>query len=123
MPTSHLSEYEWTTVFEKFGVLKHLAFAHVSNTQLSIARHYGGIQFDGHSFTYIPATDELIRDDVLKFIVKQRRAAAKQVPSLIASEPAYPAVPSSSGTSDLQPPLACVGGGSFLDAVPHEAPR
>ena len=47
----------------------------VSMTQLSIARHYGGCKFQGDSYTYLPHTDELIRDDVLKWQRKQNRAA------------------------------------------------
>lgn len=45
----------------------------VSQTQLSIARYCGGIKYNGDSFTYMPTTDELVRDDVLKFIVKKRK--------------------------------------------------
>ena len=48
----------------------------VSRTQLSIARHYGGIKFQGAQYDYLPDTDELIRDDVRKWIAKNRKAAA-----------------------------------------------
>ena len=47
----------------------------VSMTQLSIARHYGGCTYQGDSYTYLPHTDELIRDDVLNWQRKQKRAA------------------------------------------------
>ena len=47
----------------------------VSMTQLSIARYYGGCKFQGDSYTYLPHTDELIRDDVLKWQRKQKRTA------------------------------------------------
>lgn len=47
----------------------------VSMTQLSIARHYGGCKYQGESYTYLPHTDELIRDDVLKWQRKHKRAA------------------------------------------------
>jgi hypothetical protein len=53
----------------------------VSHTQLSIARHYGGIGFNGQKYTYLPLTDELIRDDVLRWMtrrMKKAQAAAKQ---------------------------------------------
>lgn len=50
-----------------------IAYRDVSMTQLSIARHYGGAQLPGGSFTYIPHTDELIRDDVLRYVTKLRR--------------------------------------------------
>ena len=45
----------------------------VMNTQLSIARHYGGIIYQGVSYTYFPDGDELIRDDVLQWITKRRK--------------------------------------------------
>lgn len=48
---------------------------HVSQTQLSIARHYGGIIFNGSAYTYDPTTDELVRDDILKFVMKLRKKA------------------------------------------------
>ena len=49
----------------------------VSQTQFSIARHYGGVVFKGQSYTYLPATDELIRDDVANWLAKHRRAERK----------------------------------------------
>jgi hypothetical protein len=49
----------------------------VMNTQLSIARFSGGITFNSHHFTYFPAGDELIRDDVLQRVTKARQAAEK----------------------------------------------
>lgn len=39
----------------------------VSSTEFSIARRYGGIIFGCDRYTYIPPTDELIRDDVLRW--------------------------------------------------------
>jgi len=47
----------------------------VSMTQLSIARHFGGCKYQGDFYTYLPHTDELIRNDVLKWQQKQKRAA------------------------------------------------
>ena len=49
----------------------------VSATQLSISRHYGGCKFNGEHYTYLPLTDELIRDDVLKFVNKLRKSPKK----------------------------------------------
>ena len=49
----------------------------VSQTQFSIARHCGGIQFNGDQYTYLPATDELIRADVLRWKNQQDRKARK----------------------------------------------
>lgn len=53
----------------------------VSMTQLSIARHYGGIKYNGESYTYLPKTDELIRDDVLKWQTKNAKNAKKSLPN------------------------------------------
>lgn len=53
----------------------------VSSTQLSIARHYGGIIFQGEGYTYNPIADELIRNDVLKWkmgLEKKEKKARKQ---------------------------------------------
>lgn len=49
---------------------------HASQTQFSIARHYGGCRFNGHEYTYVPTTDELIRLDFFKLVTKQRRKDA-----------------------------------------------
>ncbi len=45
----------------------------VSMTQLIIARFYGGAKFNGEKYTYFPGTDELVRDDVLKWKKKQKK--------------------------------------------------
>lgn len=45
----------------------------VSSSQLSIARHYGAIKFNSHTYKYMPETDELIRDDCLRFLQKIRK--------------------------------------------------
>ena len=49
----------------------------VSQTQFSIARYYGGVVFKGMHYTYLPATDELIRADVAKWLAKYRRTEKK----------------------------------------------
>ena len=46
----------------------------VSQSQMSIARHYGGCTWQGEKYTYMPPTDELIRDDVLHWLVAKRKA-------------------------------------------------
>jgi hypothetical protein len=46
----------------------------VSKTQLSIARYYGDIKFNGHFYTYFKGTDTLIREDVLRWLTKRRKA-------------------------------------------------
>jgi len=50
----------------------------VSHTQLSIARSCGVIKFNGYIYIYHPMTDELIREDVLKWQTKQWRLNQKQ---------------------------------------------
>lgn len=66
----------------------------VSQTQFSIARYYGGMKYNGDSYTYCQLTDECIRDDVRAKIMKDRRAAekaaklkAKEVPSPVENHP------------------------------------
>ena len=51
--------------------------SHASQTQFSIARHYGGCKFNGHEYTYVPTTDELIRLDFFKLVTKERKKKAK----------------------------------------------
>lgn len=50
---------------------------HVSQTQLSIARYYGGCSFNGHGYTYNPVDDTLTRNDVLKGEIKTKKQLAK----------------------------------------------
>ena len=52
----------------------------VSGSQFSIARHYGGIKFQQSDYTYLPHSDELIRDDVLKWARKNVKPATKSTP-------------------------------------------
>ena len=49
----------------------------VSHGMFSIARHYGGAKYNGKFYSYVPTTDELIRDDVVKWLAKRRKAAKK----------------------------------------------
>lgn len=44
----------------------------VSQSQFSVARHYGGAKFNDASYTYDPKADELVRDDVLKWLKSRR---------------------------------------------------
>ena len=50
---------------------------HVSQTQFSVSRYYGGCTYRSESYTYLPHTDELIRDDVLRWMQKKRQSKAK----------------------------------------------
>jgi hypothetical protein len=51
---------------------------HVRSTQFSVARHYGGAKYNGWHYMYIPTTDELVRDDVVKWVQRKRRFDALQ---------------------------------------------
>lgn len=76
--SSYLTEDEVVSLQDS-GLHKRAVFAicGVSQTIFSIARHYGGAEIQGERFTYFPEHDELIRDDVLKFIRRQRAKTAK----------------------------------------------
>ena len=50
----------------------------VSRSQFSIARHYGGINYNGERYTYFCSTDELVRDDVLKWKKKTKKLTPAQ---------------------------------------------
>ena len=50
----------------------------VSRGMFSVARLYGRAKYNGASYTYIPETDELVRDDVVKAV---QRAERKRKPS------------------------------------------
>ncbi len=58
----------------KFGRHTNVAFANITHTQLSIARHYGGCKVQGRYFVYNAVDDSLIREDVVKFIAELRNA-------------------------------------------------
>lgn len=51
--------------------------AGVSDTQFSVARHYGGCTYNGQHYVYLPLTDELIRHDVLQWLAKKEREQRK----------------------------------------------
>lgn len=52
----------------------------VSMTQLSIARFYGGINYNGEHYIYLPETDELIRKDVFKWKQDQDKKTRRREP-------------------------------------------
>lgn len=60
----------------KFGRNTNVAYANVSMTQLSIARHYGGAKVEGKQFIYNDRDDSLIREDVVKWFAKRKAAAS-----------------------------------------------
>jgi hypothetical protein len=73
---------------KKFSVLSDLdscplhrkspfGITNVTQTQFSIARYYGGINFNGSMYIYYPDTDELIREDVMKWRAKELKKKHK----------------------------------------------
>ena len=65
-----------TAIALKFGSTTGVLYRNVSQTQLSIARHYGGCKISGHDYVYDPTDDSLIRADVLKFLKKKKPKAS-----------------------------------------------
>lgn len=49
----------------------------ISSSIFSLARH-DGMMFQGCHYSYIPAHDECVRDDVLTFVMKLRNVKAKK---------------------------------------------
>ena len=49
------------------------ALCSVSQGFFSIARHYGGLTFQGCHYTYMPGHEECVRDDVLMLVAKMRK--------------------------------------------------
>lgn len=54
------------------------ALCSVSQGFFSIARHFGGLTFQGCSYTYMPGDDECVRDDVLQLVKKLRKTSASR---------------------------------------------
>jgi len=52
-------------------------YYNVSQTQMSIARHYGGMIVNGASYLYDPTTDTLVRQDVVKSEAKAKKRKKK----------------------------------------------
>lgn len=50
---------------------------YVSQGIFSIARFAGGAKINGASYTYLPNTDELIRDDAMKWVTRRRKEEKK----------------------------------------------
>jgi hypothetical protein len=51
------------------------SFKDVSNTGLALAQIYGGCNYMGQTYTYFPDTDELVRDDVLRWAKRKPKTA------------------------------------------------
>jgi hypothetical protein len=54
------------------------AIRNVSASIFSIARHYGGVRAYSTYYVYLSESDELIRDDVFKLVMKWRKSAEKE---------------------------------------------
>ena len=75
---NYLTDAEILAVnLSKLDKLTPFAISGVSNSQLSIARYYGGCTYQGRGYMYVPLSDELIRDDVVKFLAKYRKEQKK----------------------------------------------
>lgn len=74
MSKSHLSGVENCGLHKRtpYGITD------VSMTQFSVARFSGACKFNGEFYTYFPDTDELIRDDVLRFLSKNKPTPSKR---------------------------------------------
>ena len=59
----------------------------ISTSIFSVARHFGGMTYQGCKYTYMGSQfDECVRDDVLKLVTKLRQAGAKDVRSAAIAE-------------------------------------
>lgn len=76
---SYLTESE-VEALQSSGLHRDTYYAvrHVTDTIFSVARFYGAATIQGEPFTYFPDTDELIRDDVLKFVTQLRKRKRKR---------------------------------------------
>lgn len=45
----------------------------ISQGMFSLARHYGGMTYQGKSYIYLPEHDECVRADVVKAVEKMRK--------------------------------------------------
>lgn len=75
MTNSYLTESEIDAIQHLHKKTPYLITG-VSYGYFSVARHYGGATMNGSSYTYIPDSDELVRDDVLKAVKKLRKKAS-----------------------------------------------
>lgn len=76
--TCYLTEEELTAL-KRTELSRKTPFAiqHVSSGIFSVARHTGGAVYKGWGYKYFPASDELVRHDVVKWAERKRRFAEK----------------------------------------------
>lgn len=86
MKVDELTLVEWQGIIDTCGLPSTPARAmRCENTQLTIARFYGGITFNGHTYMYFEPWHQgeramlLVRDDVVKYVCNllKKRASAK----------------------------------------------
>ncbi len=75
--TSYLTEADLASV-QVLHKNAPYALMNVSQGQFSIARHFGGMTFNGCRYTYMDGHDECIRDDVLSLVQKLRKLKKKE---------------------------------------------
>jgi hypothetical protein len=52
-------------------------YHNVSQSQMSVARYYGGMTVNGQYYAYDPTTDTLVRQDVVKREAKAKKRKKK----------------------------------------------
>lgn len=53
------------------------AITGVSSSLFSVARYYGGCTYHNCRYVYVQLDDELVREDVLRWLTKWRKRASK----------------------------------------------
>lgn len=65
---------KYTDMIDEIDAMKNqILFENISLTQLSIARHYGGIKVNGVYYFYIPDKDALLRKDWVKKLAASKK--------------------------------------------------
>lgn len=84
---SHLSEIE-LLLLDLSDLPRDTPFiiGNVMQTQFSISRYYGGCTFMGKHYSYVPTTDELIREDVVRWLTRERKRARAEAKKLGATD-------------------------------------
>ena len=76
--TNYLTADEVQAAEQKLHQRAPYALCNVSMGFFSIARHYGGLTYQGCHYTYVQGHDECVRDDVLRLVTKLRKKPASQ---------------------------------------------
>jgi hypothetical protein len=78
LPTLETLRENQESLRKKFGSTETIGYPNISNSQLSIARYYGGCKVNNQDYTYNPADDSLIRADIIKFLNKLNKKKLKK---------------------------------------------